>query len=168
MGKIFFPRQRNKQASRDILGEPRYFIRKLRDIQLADIGKHKVYEIGTGGGRSAFSRTCDPAGKNRFVEVDHFHDFLFDVVHLLRSLVPRDSLCRANKDVADPAFAPSVALPVVARKTLDEGTRELDLSAHEDPFPGNKDIVKDDKRFLPSELAVSNVNLAALESSCIA
>jgi len=57
---------------------------------------------------------------------------------------------------------------MVARETLDQRSRELDLAAEVDPLPGDEDVVEDHQGLLSAEAGVAHVEVVPLELARVA
>ena len=83
------------------------------------------------------------------------------------SVVVRHRRRRPDNYVADPGLTSTIALPVIAREPLHHHDREIVFPAHENPVPGNKDVIQDSQHLLPTKSIIANIDIPLLEFACI-
>ena len=85
----------------------------------ADVGNHIVVDIRAGFGRFRLVTRRDSGRVNRFVEVRHFDQFFFDVRDFFDTVVIGNLRRRADKNIADTAFA-DVGTAVITGEPFDQ------------------------------------------------
>ena len=103
-----------------------------------------------------------------FRKVNHFAELFPDVRGSPHTVVMSYGGSGTNEHIADTGLATTVALPVVTSKSLYQHDGEVNLTAHENPFPGDKDIIQNSQRFMPAETVVTHVDIPFLKFSRIA
>ena len=75
--------------------------------------------------------------------MDHLVELLFHMTGLAVAAEVSHEGCRSNDHIGNAAFASAVIGPVVAGKALHQKAGKLGLTAHEDTFPRDKNILQD-------------------------
>ena len=112
-------------------------------------------------------RRSNSCGINRFVQVRHLHQFIFNVRNLWYSIHFCNGCRRSNQNITHPTFA-NITSTMISRESLYQHRCKIIFTIHENIFRRNKNILKNHHRFLSSILCISLVNRSAFHRSSVA
>ncbi len=145
------PRQRDDEATGDVVGEPLHVVDLRRQEELADVGEHGFGHDVAGRVRHRVDGGGDAAGEEALDDLDQLDHGVADVRGALGADAVgfADQDAGADEEVAEPGACADAAVAVVVGIGRREVAAVPPFAGEEHPLPRHDDVVEvDDRRRL--------------------
>ena len=146
MVEIPVRRQIRYKTAGDVDHQTRRLGHLLPLVNLGGVGQNRVDEVGAGRHRLSLIRGGQTATVQGLGAVDHVDHLFLVMADLLRAVVRHHRQGRPDHAVDLAGLAPAVALAVEGGEVGHQVGGKFYLTTEKDPVPGDKNVIKNDRR----------------------
>lgn len=156
-----------EDPARDVFGQTDQVVDGLGDVVLGVVCQDGIGQVTGIPDLETFSGSGHTAGEHGFGKGIHVCEFVLHMRDVAEAIVGRHQVGRGNQHIGPAGLAASRCRSVAGAEHIVEFIQVFHFTAHENPFPGDEDVVENDDAFMNAVLDVPEIDLCALDPPVI-